>query len=198
MKNSLILHGSGNNSQGNWFPWLRDELEKRGWEVWAPDLPNADYPDIDEWSDFVLASTEWEFNQESVIIGHSAGATLILGLLQRLPANVKIDTAILVAGLAQFPSLPEVNELIKGLFKHPFDWEKIKTSCENFYFVHSGNDRYGCGIKQGKIMKSHLGGELILRSDEDHFNLETSSKYKQFPLILEILEGKQPSPPPPS
>src|SRR3989344_5767772 len=84
MKNVLLLHGSGNNSQGNWFPWLKKELEEKGFKVWVPNLPHADYPDISEWVDFIFSSKNWEFNKESLIIGHSAGATLILGLLKIL------------------------------------------------------------------------------------------------------------------
>jgi predicted alpha/beta hydrolase family esterase len=190
MKNALILHGSGNNSQGNWFPWLKQELESRDWKVWTPDFPNADHPDMDEWCNYVFDNNEWQFNKESVIIGHSAGATLILGILQRFPPDTKINTAILVAGCVQFTSLPEVNEVVIGLLKYSFDWKKIKSSCENFYFIHSDNDRYECNIEQGKIMQKHLGGKLIYKPGEDHFNLETNPKYKKFPLIPEILKEK--------
>lgn len=188
MKNALILHGSGNNSKGNWYPWLRVKLEQKGWKVWVPDLPSPDYPDIDEWRSLVLSNKKWRFNKESVIIGHSAGATLVLGLLQEMPSEIKIDKAIFVAGFVQLTTLPKVNKIMKGLLKKPFKWEKIKKSCSNFYFIHSDNDRYQCGIKQGKIMQDHLGGNLIIKSGEDHFNLETSPKYKKFPFLLGLLK----------
>src|SRR3990167_7235550 len=99
MKNALILHGAGNNSQGNWFPWLKKELEKKGYKVWVPDLPNSDVPDVDSWLATIFANKDWKFNKESIIIGHSAGSTCILRLFEKLPSDIKINKAILVAGV---------------------------------------------------------------------------------------------------
>ena len=190
MKNALILHGAGNNSQGNWFPWLKSELEAKGYKVWSPDLPNSDEPIQKDWLDTIFSNKDWQFNKESVIIGHSAGSTLILRILESLPYAIQINKAILVAGVVELGTKPEFFQYKRGLVKKPFDWEKIKKSARELYFICSDNDPYQCGADQGKIMQEHLGGELIVKSEEGHFNLEKGQQYKQFPFILELLGKK--------
>lgn len=107
MKDVLILHGAGNNSQGNWLPWLKVELEKKGYKVWSPDLPNSDTPVLKGWLDTIFSNKEWEFNEESIIVGHSSGATLTLRVLENLPEGAKINKAILVAGFIDKGELPQ-------------------------------------------------------------------------------------------
>jgi len=51
----------------------------------------------------------------------------------------------------------------------------------------SDNDPYQCGTDQGKIMQEHLGGKLIVKPGEAHFNLEKGEQYKQFPFILKLI-----------
>lgn len=94
MKNVLVLHGAGNNSKGNWFPWLKSELENKGYKAWCPDLPNPDTPVLKDWLEVIFSNKNWEFNKESIIVGHSSGATLILRILEKLPKNIKINKAI--------------------------------------------------------------------------------------------------------
>jgi len=190
MKNALILHGAGNDSQGNWFPWLKSKLEEKGWKVWAPDLPNTDRPNQKDWLDVIFSNEHWQFTDESIMIGHSAGATLILRILERLPKETQIHRAILVAGTVERGTKPEYFQYKEDMVKRPFNWKKIKRSCEKFYFIHSMNDPYQCGADQGEIMHKKLGGELIIQPDQGHFNLERSPKYKRFSLILEILEKR--------
>ncbi len=187
MKNALILHGAGNNSSGNWFPWLKAELENQEYKVWIPDLPNPDTPALRDWLDTIFSNKEWQFNEDSVIVGHSSGATLILRILESLPEGVKINKAVLVAGFIDKGKSPQFYQYKEDLLKTPLNWEKIKKSCNNFVFIASDNDPYDCGLRHAEVMKKQLGGELITMSGEGHFNLEKSDQYRQFPKLLELI-----------
>lgn len=189
MKNALILHGAGNNSQGNWFPWLKTGLEKSGYKVWTPDLPNSEIPNLKAWSKVIFENKGWRFDSESIIIGHSAGATFILRILEKLPPGTKIQKAVLVSGPVQLGTKSEYFPYKRDLVKDPFNWGKIKSSCGKFYLFYSDDDPYQCGIDQGKIIHEYLGGNLYLKQGQGHFNLEQGPQYKQFPELLEkILE----------
>ena len=183
MKNALILHGTANNSQGNWFPWLKQELEKRGWKVWVPDLPRAVEPNSKRYNNFILNS-DWEFNDESIIVAHSSGAVATLGLLLHLPDKLVIAECILVAPFKENLGWPEV----KGLFKKPFDFAEIKLRARQFVLIYSDNDPY-VPLSHGKYLAKKLGGKLIIKPGQGHFNLEQGPEYKRFPLILAQLES---------
>lgn len=187
MKNALILHGAGNNSLGNWFPWLKLELEKKGYQVFSPNLPNTDTPVLKDWSEAVFSNKNFEFNSETIMIGHSSGATLILRILEQQPKNIKINKAILVAGFINKGTIKEYFQYKVDLLKTPFNWGKIKSSCSEFYFICSDNDKYQCGQEQSRVMHENLGGKLILKSGQGHFNLEVSEDYRQFPFLLELI-----------
>lgn len=186
MKNALILHGAGNNSQGNWFPWLKGELEMRGYHTWTPDLPDSNVPMREKWLGTIF-NDAWQFNEESIIIGHSAGATCILRILEQLPDSVKINKAILVGGVVELGTIPDFFPYKRDMVTLPFNWEKIKQSANEFIFIASDNDPYQCGIDQARTMASQLGGKVILKEGQGHFNLEVGPQYKQFPLLLSLI-----------
>jgi predicted alpha/beta hydrolase family esterase len=95
MKNALILHGTSANPHANWFDWLAGQLEANGYEVWAPQLPNADKPDMTAYRQFIFDSN-FDFNDETLLVGHSSGAVAVLSVLEALPLSTKIDTAVMV------------------------------------------------------------------------------------------------------
>jgi predicted alpha/beta hydrolase family esterase len=186
MKNALILHSAGNNSKGNWFPWLQKELEQKGYDVWLPDLPNPDFPNAEVWKEFIFSRKDWQFSKESLIIGHSSGATFILSLLEALPRTIQIEKAIFVAPFIELGPREDVHPYKKGLLKG-FDWKKMQHSAKRFYFIASDNDPYFCGEDQSRILQDRLGGEVVLVPGEGHFNLDNGEKYKQFPLLLQYI-----------
>jgi len=184
MKNALILHGTDGHSKENWFDWLKTELEKNSWKVWVPDLPGANKPNIKKYNKFLFANKDWEFNQESVLIGHSSGAVAILGLLQSLPMGKKIDTCYLVGSFRNNLDWDALDDL----FLEPFDFDLIKTKANKFVFIHSDNDPY-CPLEHAQYLSEKLGGKLIVKSGQFHFSIGTAGeKYKKFPLLLRLIK----------
>lgn len=180
MKNALILHGTANTSQGNWFPWLAKELERAGYIVWSPDLPEAENPDDERYSSYIFSNKNWKFNSETIIIGHSSGGVAALKLIQRLPKEVLIDTCITVGAFVELHGWDD----IKGLFIPPFDFKKITSHAKHFIIYHSNDDPY-VPLADAEYLRDNLHGELIVIKDQGHFNLEKGPQYKQFPELLE-------------
>ena len=182
MKNAIILHGTDNTPEGNWFRWLEARLKDRGYEVWLPQLPDAELPDVNKYNKLLL-NHGFDFNNETILVGHSSGAVEILNLLQELPGNTKIKAAFLVGAFKG----PLGKASRDALFPKPFDFEKIKSHCGRFVFIHSDNDPY-VPLADAEYLSEQLDGELIIKEGEGHFNLETGPQYKQFPLLLSLID----------
>lgn len=186
MKNALILHGTNGDHNENWFPWLQKQLEEKGYKVWTPDLPEADKPNIKRYNKFLVEEGDWSFDQDSILIGHSSGAVAILGLLQALPDDIKVDTCYLVGAFK--------NDLdwdsLAGLFEEPFDFDLIKSKANRFVFIHSDNDPY-CPLDHAEYLAEQLNGELIVKEDQKHFSVGTfGEEYREFPFLLEQIEQR--------
>lgn len=213
MKNALILHGTGDSPEGHWYPWLRSELEKRGWTVFAPSLPDSAHPDAARWNASILSSG-WKPDTDSVVIGHSSGAVEILRLLPALPAGTRIKAAVLVSAFREDLGKHLVRNLfvvpfdwqmlpvqlgfgyllargkasLGGMFKTPFDFDAIKARASRFLFVHADDDPY-CPLPGAKYLSEKLGGEFVLLRGGKHFSISTAGeKSRQFPELLEIIE----------
>lgn len=178
----VILHGTDATSQDNWFPWLKSELEQRGHEVWAPNLPHANRPNVSTYNEFLLNSG-YDFS-DAVVIGHSAGAVEINGLLQEFPKSTVLRTAILI-----------------GVFKGDLDWEnlkgmdikfdypRIKEHARNFIVIHSKDDPY-CPFEDAKDISMQLNAEFIPFTNMGHFSMALDSRFDKLPELISILEER--------
>lgn len=181
MKNAIILHAMDDSPENHWYPWLKSQLGQKGYEVWVPQLPEADNPSIDVWVPYILKNGK--FTEDTVIIGHSAGAAVILSLLEEL--KVKINQAILVAG---FPFYPGGDPIVKPFY----DWEKIKSNAGEMIFINSDNDPFGHNDVKGRIMLEMLnmdGGIQIIMKGQGHMGTDQFNQpYKGFPLLLRLIK----------
>ena len=182
MKNAIIIHGTSNNPDSFWQPKIRDFLQKRGYKVWAPSLPGADAPDLKTQLHYVMENGD--FNEDTILIGHSAGCPLILSVLEKI--NVRIRKAILVAGYARRKENDQKPQLI---LQEKYNWKKIRNNVRDIIFINSDNDPWGCDHREGMYMFNHLGGTLIIRHGEGHMGSDLFNQpYKEFPFLEKLLE----------
>src|SRR3989338_5822355 len=86
MKKACIVHGWGGFTHEGWYPWLHVELEKLGYMVESPSMPDTDYPRIEAWVGH-LAKIIGEVDTEYVLIGHSIGCQTILRYLEKIKTH---------------------------------------------------------------------------------------------------------------
>ncbi len=181
MKQVIIFHGYGETPNHYWYPYLKKELEPKGYKVIIPALPNTNDPKLSEQLEFALNNLD--FSEDTILIGHSSGVPLILAILEKIPTV--IYKTICVAG---YTTPLKVGEKDTKNIKESFDWDTIKKHCREFIFINSDNDPWGADDKQGKIMHKNLGGELVI-NHEGHMGSDTfKQSYKKFPHLLKLID----------
>ena len=187
MKSALILHGTNATTNDNWFPWLKEKLEAKGYQIWLPQLPGADKPNIARYNQFLLANKDFKFNEDTTIIGHSSGAVAALGLLQALPVGTKVGNCYLVSAFTHDLGW----ESLVDLFDPPLDYAKIKNKAKKLIFIHGDEDPY-CPLAETKALAADLEGEMKVVPGAKHFSISTDGPtYQKFPFLLELLEKKK-------
>ena len=186
MKKVYLIHGWGGNSRGGWFDWLREELEERGINVYAFDMPETNSPKISKWVSFLETNIKIKgIDDETYFVGHSVGCQAIMRFLEKLPENIKIKGCVFVAGwfnLKEEASEDEEDrEIARPWIETSIDFEKIKNRCDNFLAIFSDNDPY-VPLSDKEIFKEKLNAEIIIKNNQEHFN-----EVEQIGEILEFI-----------
>ena len=176
-RNAIIFHGTGGNPEVCWYRWLGERLSARGYAVEIPHYPDLNVEPIDSFLPKVLANHA--FDEQTVLVGHSGGAALLLALLEHL--DVTVAQAILVAGYSTPP-----NESEEPVLQASYDWVAISAHVRNLYFINSRADPYGCDDRQGRAMLERLGGTQIIR-DDGHFG-DGDQPYPTFELLDRLID----------
>jgi uncharacterized protein len=184
MKRAVILHGTDGSPEFIWMPWLKTELEKKGYEVFAPLLPENHTPNRNIYNDFLLKSG-WDFT-DNIIIGHSSGAVSVLNLLmdERCPT---IKAGILVGVWAHMDGTELDREQFKDLFSEGgFDFDTIRVKARKLLYLHGDNDPF-CPLDQAQWLADQTGSEIEIIPNGYHLGKSHSPEFAE---LLEALEQK--------
>ena len=180
MPNIFIIHGTEGYPEENWFPWLKKELEQKGYIVFVPQFPTPPIvpAKIAEWFD-VLKNYEQYINEDTIFIGHSLGGIFSLRILEKLAHPIK---AVFLTG-TPIGVRPILNYDRDSSFSgFDFDWEKIKKNAHHFTVFQSDDDPY-VGLENGRELAKNLGVELSFIPNAGHFN--TKAGYTEFAELRE-------------
>lgn len=160
MKRVIIIHGWESAPDEHWYQEEKIKLEGMGYEVAVPAMPNSAHPVKDEW---VEAITDFNPNEESVLIGHSLGAPAILRYLEK--TDKKVGKVFLIAGFAKDLGFNETQNFVID----PFDWETIKKNADEFIVLNQVKDPW-VPFAIGEEMAINLDVEIVRVVGNNHFD----------------------------
>ena len=176
MKNALILQGWYQKPTSNWYPWLKKELEKKGYTVIVPDLPTI-HTDAPDWAEIKKTILDLDIiDNETLIVGHSLGCLMAL----KIAEEYKYNKMILVAGW-------DFNDLTvehQSFWEQPIKHKKITNHVKNIICIASDNDPYFTWCTNEE-MSRRLNAKPILVQNAGHFTEEFG--IKEIPEILKLI-----------
>lgn len=131
----VLLHGFQGSPKGNFFPWLKTELEQAGAEVFVPELPNSSQPTEEEQVGYVLDHVT--FDENTVLLGHSLGTVVALKVVEKL--KHPIAGLVLVAGFTE-PTFSDHPRPFATTFTWQFDWTTIRKSAGSTVVLRGDQD----------------------------------------------------------
>jgi uncharacterized protein len=186
MKRVFIIHGWSGYPEEGWFPWLKTELEKRGFEVSVPAMPDTNRPKMENWIPF-LGELIGAPDQNTFFVGHSIGCQAVLRFLETLPEDAQIGGAVFVAGWYNMRNLDNEKEVrIAGPWVNtPRDDEKIKKILNGkAVAIFSDNDQWVLPENQNS-WRAKAGAEIVIEHAKGHFS--GNDGITELPSALEAL-----------
>jgi len=186
-KRVFIIHGWEGTPEEGWLPWLKQELESRGFIVDVPSMPDTNAPCIESWVSY-LAGRVKKADKETYFVGHSIGCQAILRYLETLPANTKVGGVVMVAPWVNLTTEAtpdkESYEIAKPWLKTMIHWGKVLAHTKRFVAIYSDNDPY-VPLTDSEVFEHALGAKIIIEKGKGHFS--GGEGVNKLPVVLKEL-----------
>ena len=179
MNNYIIIHGSFGSKDGNWFPWLKGELENKNCTVDLPQMPigvgNQNY---ENWEKEL---NKLSVNENTIIIAHSIAPVFVCKYL--IKNKIRVKKLIFVCGFNNYLGIdPDYDAVNEPMFLN--NLEDVKKYCDNIVCFYSDNDPY-VKFDVEKSFSDAIANEQHIIKNGGHINSE--SGYTEFKEILSEL-----------
>lgn len=196
----VIFHGAFGNKNGNWFPWLKTELEKLNQKIILEQFPCDDYKEITKNGPGVPSKNQnlsnWLKTFEKkvlprinnydklIFIGHSLAPVFILHLINKF--NIKLHSGFFISPFLTFLHEKDVwqfDHVNSSFYKTDFNFKKLKNLIPNSYVIYGDDDPY-VDKKYPLTLADKMNSKIIIVKKGGHLNEEFG--YTKFPLLLKL------------
>lgn len=196
------MHGAYGSKDGNWFPWLKEQLTERGDTVILEQFPVDNWETVEgigremigeykpiqtlnSWEQFFSANILPKIEGvETSFVGHSLAPIFMLHMLEKY--EVKFERAVFVAPFFDIPDRPEIWQFYpvnKTFYNYEFDFDKIKSKIDKSYVVYGDDDPY-VPATEPPLFAEKLEAEVVVVPGGKH----CGSNFKEFPQVLELID----------
>lgn len=170
-KRVFLIHGWDGGPENNWFPWLKANLESKGFEVTSLAMPQPETPKQKVWVNFLLKVLP-DPDESTYLVGHSMGCQAIQRYLETLPEGKNVGGALLVAGWIDYPKwegrTEEESEIVNDWFNNKKNYNLMRKHCKKFVAIFSTDDEFILE-NNWKQAEEQLDAEVIMVENKGHF-----------------------------
>jgi predicted alpha/beta hydrolase family esterase len=180
MSRIILVPGNGNSSvQDNWFPYIKQEMERLGVTVIAKNFPDPELARSKYWLPFL--KDHLKADEHTVIVGHSSGALAAM----RFAEKYRLLGSVLIGTMHTHLNID--TEIKSGYFDTPWDWPAQKKNQKWIVQFASCDDPW-IPVEEARFVHEMLSTEYYEYPDQGHFG---GDYYKPtFPELLKVLQDK--------
>ncbi len=176
----ILIHGNGGGTgTDNWFPYVKNNLEAKGYKVISETMPDNVLARESQWLPFL--KDKLEADENTILVGHSSGAVAAM----RFAENNKIFGSVLVG--ACYTDLGDEDEKASGYYSRPWQWDKIKAN-QNWIIQFASTDDSYIPIEEARYIHERLDSEYHESNHEGHFGEDKGKT--EFPELVGVVTQK--------
>lgn len=179
MKIIFVPGNGGGGPNDNWFPYLKENLEKLGIQVIASEFPDNTLARESYWIPFL--KNVLKADDQTILIGHSSGAIAAMRYAEKTPL-----LGSFIIG-AYHTDLGIDQEKQSGYFNRPWNWDVIKRN-QKWIVQFSSVDDPWIPIEEARFVHQKLDTEYYEFDKHGHFGGDYDKLI--FPELLDAILKK--------
>lgn len=178
----VLIHGYKSSFADAFWPWVRDELTRRGHDVITPELPNAADPVCQDWVDAINRSIR-DVHGDTIFVAHNLGCVALLHYFEQANMSGTPKVSILINPVFHIGA-----ERFASFFDPAVDMDTVEWKSQEYILLRAKDDT--------TIPRSHveryereLNGRVVEVESGGSFSETT-----QMPQLLEWIDDRDVKP----